>query len=153
MHLPKFKNLNFSLYFASDTDIFKIKGVNISLTNLSITWKNNKENCTLIGLQKKFPNLSNIKIITPKRKEDLFNFEFIKPIININENKNCKINKMDLLIGIPNNLIQLDCAPFEKLIEVKLILQPYIYNIGKIFPLLNDNCQTIFKSLKVFYFQ
>ena len=48
--LKKIKNLYFILYQISNYDISKIKGENKSLTNLSITWKNYKENCLLINL-------------------------------------------------------------------------------------------------------
>lgn len=70
------------------------------------------------------------------------------------ENKNCKINNIFLNISLPNiNLIQLDCGSFEKLIEIKLILQTKICNLDKVLPVLGNNCQIIFKSLKVFHFR
>ena len=153
--LKKIKNLYFSLFKMSDHNISTIQGENESLTNLSIIWDNNEDNCILISLQKKFPNLSTIKILTPKQQEeDLSKFWNVKPTININENENCKINNIFLNIRKPNtNLIQFDCCPFERLIEVRLYFQPKIYNLEYAFPLLGSNCQTIFRSLKVFHFQ
>ena len=100
--LQKLKKLDFSLYKTSDNDISKINGENTALTNLNIIWKNNKENCNLINLQKKFPNLSHINIITQEEDEDdedsSYSFGHEKPIIYINENKKCKINNIYLYI-------------------------------------------------------
>ena len=152
--LQKIKNLELSLYHLNDDDISKIEGENKSLTKLRVIWKKDNENCILINLQKKFLNLSNIEVISSGEKRDILNFVNIKPVININENKNCKINAISLTISIYNiNLIQLDCGPFEKLIEIKLILQTKIYNLDNLLPLLGNNCLTIFKSLKVFHFK
>ena len=156
--LKKLNHLELSIFKINDNDIAAIHGENISLNNLFINWRNDIEKCILINLEKKFPNLSKIKIIIPNEDEDEdededSSYNFKPSIININENKNSKINKIYLDINKPNDLIQLDCGAFEKLVEILLIIQPCIKNLEACFPILGKNCQIIFKSLKVFYFK
>lgn len=153
MNLKKLKTLRFGLSKENNNNIPKIKGENASITNLGINWVNDDEECDLTNLQKKFPNLSYIEIIIPKINEEPSNHFTIQKsaFININENKNCKVDKICMNIMGPYD-IQFNCGPFEKLISVIFDFHPYIYGLEEIFPLFGNNCQIIFESLKEFKF-
>ena len=152
INLKKLKIISFGLFQINDNDISKIEGENISIISLKLYWGKNKEKCILSNLQSKFPNLTEIEIINKNLNDNSLDI-FKKTMINIKENQNCKIYKIHLDIKNSNDLIQFNCGPFEKLVVIKFIFHPDIYNLENTFPLFSKNCEIIFKSLKIFYFQ
>ena len=144
--------LNMAEFYIKELDteeISHISGENTNLKTLIIHWANEKKDCNLITLQKKFPNLSKIIIESP---DD--DYENEKPIkIEIKENKNCKITNFTLKGTLQNN-IKFDCAPFSDLVKIKIKDTSNIYsNLKEILPLFNDSCKIKFLFLEKFKLQ
>ena len=149
INMKYLKNIKINLNNISNDDIRKINYKNISVTNLDIYWENYNDKCILNNLQQKFPNLFIFKLIIDFRGE-INKGE--KSIIKINENKESKISKIFMNVNYFNNLIQIECCPFDKLIEVYFEFKYHFNNLNNFFPLFEDNCQIIFKCLKKFRF-
>ena len=147
--LKSFKTLeyiNLPIININYTDISKIEDENIYVKNAEIEWYDDRD-CILYYLQDKFPNLTNLKINVSDISQG-FNQNSIFSL-EIKENKNCKINKF-LLDCFERNNIKFYIQSFENLIYVSLKFSPK-YEIKKdFFPLFNDNCKIIFKSLTYF---
>ena len=61
--IKSLNKISLDLYNINDEEISKINGENINVTQLTINWKNKNNDCNIINLQKKFPNLSKLYII------------------------------------------------------------------------------------------
>ena len=116
---------------------------------LNIIWKDFHYNCILNNLQKIFPNLSEIKI-NAKYNNPRSCSGKINQITNliINEEPDCKINKFE--ISGTNKSIQFYCQSFENLIDISINTLGIAYNTTKCFPIFNNDCNVIFKSLTNF---
>ena len=151
--LIKFKTLediDLHLYdFNQYTNLEKL-GENNSVTNLDLSLfmvKDNENTSILTPLLNIFPNLSKLTISAKYFQKYTFSG---KNILEIEENPNCKINIFKLYL-IDFNHIKLYCCPFDNLIEVEIYCHE-IKNIKSCFPIFNDKCNVIFKSLKSFSF-
>jgi len=120
----------------------KIQGENNSITKLEINFKENNNDCNILNFQNKLINLSELKIILP--------FVNIRASTNlkIEENLNCKVNTIE--IDGDNKNIILYCGPYENLVKVDISINCDIVNYKTIFPIFDNNCKTIFKSLNYF---
>ena len=116
---------------------------------LNIFWENFGYNCKLNNLQKLFPNLSEIKI-KAKYNDPHSSSGIIRQITNleINEEPDCKINKFE--ISGTNRCIQFYCQSFENLIDISINTLGIEYNTKECFPIFNNDCNVIFKSLTNF---
>ena len=133
------KNINFTINRISFQEIEKINGENESVTNMKVYCRNG--NGFLCDLEKKFPQLVSI-IANVSSRNSQGNYK-----LEIEENPDCKIN--NLTIRVNSEYIKLFCQSYEKLESINFNF------IGKIeskdiFPILNDKCQILFKSLKSF---
>ena len=151
--LKKLVKLNIVLSRYNDEDISKIQGKNEVITDLEINWENNFDNCILYNLQKKFPNLSSLRIYIPFYEDFSCDLE-IEPTLKIEENKSCKLNKFTICIEeYYNKSIQFYCCPYEDLIEVEFEFESNVKNLKDSFPIFNENCKTVFQSLRIFHFR
>ena len=137
------KNINLELKEIGDYQIANIPGENTSVVNMYIKWQNNYQDCILNNLQKKFPFATGMGLLTQYKK--------IQKFLEIQENPNCKINRLSLKIGGNKNIL-LDCQSFENLISIDFFVDGDIINIIDCFPLFNDKCKVKFKSLVYFKF-
>lgn len=126
-----------------DSEILWIIGKNYSVEKMKINWVKQNNDLIIYNLQDKFGKLSNIEMTSPKYENNH------KIILNITENKNCRINKFFLEAGMYHN-IQFYCEPFESLIEIKLTLNGKVINIKDALPIFNKDCKVIFRALNVF---
>ena len=134
--------IKFELGKLDNNQIAEIKGDNESIKIIDIKWKN--ENCILFNLQKKFPNASKIYLNCPNSYESYTSLE-------IKENKNIRIDTLQIhSIGKKNN-IKLYCTSYDKLVDVEY-KGGNIINIKESFPIFNDKCNVIFKNLINFKF-
>ena len=138
MRLNIFRNIN---------DIGEDFGQNNSVNKIYLNLQRNNKDCILFKFQSKFPNLSDLTIELPEKK----NINNYPTNLNIVENDKCKINNIHLK-GI-NLEIQLYCACFEKLVKFDFDLSAEVDNMDQYFPLFNENCNVIFKSLTFFKFK
>ena len=137
------KNINFEIKEIGDYQISNIQGENTSVVNVNIKWSNSYHDCIIHNLQKKFPFASSFELLTQYKK--------VQTYLEIQENPKCKINKLVLKIGGNKNIL-LYCQSFENLIYVDFFADGEIINIIDAFPLFNDKCKVIFKSLIYFKF-
>ena len=143
--MKSLKEVKISLKLLNDDDISKITGDNISVEKLEIYWDKKKQDCILINLQKKFPNVNNFSLTNCP-------FNVCDTNLQIVENKNCKINKL-ALYGI-NSVVKLYCLPFDNFVEFDLLIfHNKINGIKDSLPFMNKNCHLTFKSLRSFKFK
>ena len=143
--MKSLKEVKISLKIINDNDISEIQGENPSVEKLEIFWDKTIPDCTLINLQKKFPNVSSFSLTNPPI--NLFDTN-----LKIEKNINCKINKLVLYGGCSN--IKLYCLPLENLVEFELVM--FIDKEDGIkgsLPFLSKNCPLTFKSLRSFKFK
>jgi hypothetical protein len=126
-----------------DSEILWIIGKNYSVEKMKINWVKQNNDLVIYNLQDKFGKLSNIEMTSPKYENNH------KIILNITENRNCRINKFYLEAGMYHN-IEFYCQPFENLIEIKLTLNGKVINIKDALPIFNKDCKVIFRALNVF---
>ena len=143
--MKSLKEVIISIKLLEDNDISKIPGQNSSVEKLDIYWDKIIPDCMIINLQKKFPNVNTFSLTnSPKNLFDTH--------LQIEENINCKINKLALYGGHSN--IKLYCLSFDNLVEFDLLM-----NIGKFngikgsLPFMRENCLLTFNSLKSFKFK
>ena len=141
LSIKTLKDVNIEIKEIGENEILTIRGENTSVVNLNIKWTNNVHDCILNNLQDKFPFASNISLFTPYKRKDTF--------LEIQENPKCKINKFSLKIGGNRNII-FNCQSFQNLISVDFCVSCDIINCINSFPLFNDECKVIFKSLTNF---
>ena len=141
LSIKTLKDVTIEIKEIGENEISTISGVNTSVVNLNIKWTNNIHDCILNNLQDKFPFASNISLFTPYKKMETF--------LEIQENPNCKINKISLKIG-GNRSIIFYCQSFQNLISVDFCVNCDIINFINSFPLFNDECKVVFKSLTNF---
>jgi hypothetical protein len=143
--MKSLKEVIISLKLLDDNDISKIPGENSSVEKLDIYWDKTIPDCMIINLQKKFPNVNNFSLTNSPK--NLFDTNLL-----IEENINCKINKLALYGGHSN--IKLYCLPFENLVEFDLLMLTNKFNgIKGSLPFMSYNCLLTFKSLKSFKFK
>ena len=145
------KEVSFYLKEITNNEISEIKGINNSVTSLTINWTNKENDCILFGLQNKFPSLANINLnlyyITPPYyyyyvgfKSDLeFKYNALSRIKNININ------------GAGNLNLKLYCK-YESLESLNIRVRNDIKNLNDGFPFFKEQCQIIFENLISFEF-
>ena len=157
IEIKTIKEIKIDLKYITEENIKEIKGENTSVEKLIINWMNSSDynyffdlkqnNIKLDGLQDKFPNLKEFIIYI-----GVNNFQKLGKL-EINQNSNCKINKFKFSGGLnDNNTIYLYTAPFENLVDIEFACMGPDFNFKESFPLFNEKCETVFKSLKIFKF-
>jgi hypothetical protein len=142
--MKELKQLTFELNFLEE--ILKIHGDNSSVESLSMGLGDLKENNMLNNLIEKFPNVSYLSLNAQN-----YNFISDNSYLKINENSKSKIKIMDLTIHNNNHII-LDSSPYEELTRIQFDIKDEIINIKEAFPLFNEKCNVIFKSMTSFKF-
>ena len=141
LDLYDFKDFSFLEKFQQNNNSVKNVGLQLYMV------KDNVEESLITYLEDKFPNLYELSI----RSQHLQNFTYNgKNILEIEENPNCKVNIFELNL-LDFNHIKIYCCPFENLVKVGIYCHE-IKNIKSFFPIFNDKCNKIFKSLKTFSF-
>jgi len=142
--MKSLKELTLSLKLLDENDISGINGINTSVEKLVIHWHKSDIDCNVINLQKKFPNVNSFSLVTKHDSSD--------NNLQIEENANCKINKLTLYAG--KSYIRLYCVPLVNLVELDLIIFAKQFNgIKESLPFFSNNCPLVFKSLKSFKFK
>ena len=134
------KEISIELKEIDDYVISEFQGKNVSVTNIDIKWLNEKKDCIIDNLQKKFLNLNTINIITSYKR--------CQSTLDIRENPECKVVNFSLKIGGKKNII-LYCQSFENLVSVDFYVNGDV-NIIDSFPLFKEDSEVIFKSLTYF---
>ena len=145
--LNTLKELSLFLHEINVNDIGEDFGENNSVNKIYLNLESNNEDCILFKFQSKFPNLSDLTIELPEKKS----IDNYPTNLNILASDKCKITNIHLK-GI-NLEIQLFCGSFEKLVKFDLDLSDEVDNLDQYFPLFNENCGVIFKSLTFFKFK
>ena len=132
-------------------EIFKIDIQNLSIKKLDFyiglyrydleIIRGNEEN-SFCDFENKFPNLLDLKLFINRQESS----EYASTEIKIEENPNCKINKIDLTLNGGTNTLKFYCQPFENLEIIKINITQES-NILKSLPMFKDNNKTIYKSL------
>ena len=143
--MKSLKEVIISIKLLDDNDISKIPGQNSSVEKLDIYWDKIIPDCMIINLQKKFPNVNTFSLTnSPKNLFDTH--------LQIEENINCKINKLALYGGHSN--IKLYCLSFDNLVEFDLLMNIDKFNgIKGSLHFMSKNCLLTFNSLKSFKFK
>ena len=141
--IKSLKNVRLILKKINSDEISKIQGENNSINKLEINFKENKNDLNILNFQNKLINLSELKIILP-----FVNNTRASTNLKIEENLNCKVNTIEIN-GDSKNII-LYCGPYENLVKVDIYINCDIVNYKTIFPIFDNNCKTIFKSLNYF---
>ena len=144
LSLKSLKDSVFTIKKIEPNIISKIKGINKTVTKMKINWYNTDSDCILFDLQNKFPNLLEIDINARSFTKSNKNKGKVK--LEILENLNCKINKFSLFAEGKNN-IKFFCGSFKNLKDVEFNIDNNTINVKDGFPIFNDKCKTIFKSL------
>ena len=134
------KEISIELKEIDDYVISEFQGKNVSVTNIDIKWLNEKKDCIIDNLQKKFLNLNTINILTSYKR--------CQSTLDIRENPECKVVNFSLKIGGKKNII-LYCQSFENLVSVDFYVNGDV-NIIDSFPLFMEDSEVIFKSLTYF---
>ena len=142
------KFIEIYLYNIFDEDISKIKGENTSIKEAKIQWLS-EDNCILYNLQNKFPELSNLRICISDYEQGFNQNPYSS--IEIKENPKCKINQFEINSFLGMN-IKFYIQSFESLVSVSFDIAMRFDISKNNFPIFNDNCKIIFKSLKNFRF-
>ena len=99
--LKNLKEFSINLDNISDNDISTINDENYSVTRMDVYWLNNNEDCILYNLQNKFKNLTKLVL-----NQNIYSIK--NKILEIKENKNCKVNKITLNQISGNNIANLE---------------------------------------------
>ena len=146
MTINTLKEIEFEFGKINDDEISLINGENTSVEIIAIKYKKENEDITLYNLEKKFPNLVGLAI-----EGNDYSIQGPGTNLEIKENDKCKINSLSIDIGGYSN-IKLCCQNFENLKEIRIELRDKINNLENAFPLFNNECNVIFKSLTKFSF-
>jgi hypothetical protein len=152
IQIKTLKKISLCVCEINDQQIWQIKGVNPSVTELIVNWNPSHIHAKLDSLQQKFPNLSYFELRLPYFEDIWGDFEEYPPYIEINPKDNCKITKFSLVIQRYNNFFKFDCAPYNKLEEISFSLITNIYRIRYALPIFDDDCKIKFNSLTKFSF-
>jgi len=144
LSLNSLKEITFTITDIDPNIFSKIKGINKVVTKMSVIWNNTEKDCILFDLQSKFPNLLeiDIKINSYHNSNKLKR----KKKLEIIENSNCKINKFSLFAH-GKKQIKFFCGAFKNLKDVEFKIDNNTINVKDGFPIFNDKCKIIFKSL------
>lgn len=137
--MKNIKELELKLVNIEHNKISEIKGKNTSVTKMEIFYNEIK----LFSLQEKFPNLLYLYIKTCTE-------ENMSPYLIIKENKNCKINNLEIDMD-KEQIIKTYCGPYKKMESIKFFFKVNI-ELKNSFPIFYDKCQILFKSLLIFKF-
>ena len=147
--LKTLKELNLVLNEINVNNIEDIEGENNSVNKIYLNLERNRNDCILLNFQNKFPNLSDLTInFSGKNIYDANDSHYSH--VNIIENEKCIINNIKLT-GVHKD-IELFCCNYEKLVKFDFYLANQS-NVSENFPLFNENCNIIFKSLNFFRFK
>ena len=131
----------------NNEQISQIQCKNNSVTEMYIkndNIKNDFNDCNYILLQNIFPNISDIFFdINYRKKEDK---EIIYGIV---ENPDCKVKNIYMEIHFSPSF-KFYCQSYEKLESVNFNIFSQEINLIKLFPIMSDKNNIIFKSLKSF---
>lgn len=156
----KIINLELFLFYFNHEELKEIKEdiintsaneLNLKLLNTAAFLPNNNNKCLINEFQKRFINVSKIVIENIIKRVGAF-YKRGETNIEIEENTNCNITDFSLTVQqmtIP--FIKFNCCKFENLINLSLSFSIIIDNLENSFPIFNDKCKIIFKSLKSFY--
>ena len=118
---------------------------NKSIKNMHIMLKEILENSNISQFISKFENLSELAMhINIGEEESIME-------LNINENKNCKIDKL-YLYGFGFEKLEIPCGLYSNLIELVLRENGEISNLENSFPLFQKNCNIKFNNLTKFVY-
>ena len=131
------KEFNIHFKEIKHEDILKLEGENLSVNKINIRWDND---CLLNDLQYKFPNSTELNIISEK-KSNIENFLTIKEALKI------KTNKISISL---NSNTELYCQSFDKLKSIDICSDNKILNLEKLPIIIND--QKVYSSLIDFSF-
>ena len=152
IQIKTLKTITLCLCEINSQQIWQIKGVNPSVTELIVNWNPSHIHAKLDSLQQKFPNLSYFELKLPYFEDIWGDFEEYPPYIEINPKDDCKITKFSLRVQRYNNYFKFDCAPYNKLEEISFSLITNINSIRYALPIFDEHCQITFNSLTKFYF-
>ena len=146
MKIKTLKKIEFEFGKINDDEIALINGENTSVEVVKINYLKENNDITLYNLEKKFPNILELFI-----EADKYSVQGSDTNLEIKENDKCKIDRLFLDIGGYLN-IKFYCQNFQNLKEIKIELRDSITNLEDAFPLFNNKCDIIFKSLTKFSF-
>ena len=139
------KEITYILKKINDYNISEVNGENTSVTKLNIEWCNKEfEPSILNNLQKKFPNLTELKINSSFAK--INNCE-----VKIEENPLTKINDFKIELT-SKNIISFYCQKYDKIKSVYFDINYDLYFVKLNFPIFKKKNHIIFSSLLSFTF-
>lgn len=143
------KKINIKFEKIKNENILKINGENTSLIEARINW-NHSGDCIIDLLQnQKFLNLTKLTIIIdPPYYNYKTGHEYYKPNLEVLSKKDCKLNQFYIIMAKKANL-KLYCCKLEDLIQAVFDIR-FGIKVKINFPILNEKCDIIFKSLKTF---
>ena len=144
INIGTLKEIYIILRQINNNDISNIKGVNHSVKDICVNWKNEND-CLLYSLQDKFSKLNNliVKISNMKREKEIY--------VKIKGNSNCNTHEININCNGEGN-IELYVESFENLFRVNFSFDNKINDIENLFPIFNDKCSINFKFLTHFSF-
>ena len=162
IEIKTLKEIKIDISYISNDDIESIKGENTSVEKLIINWENHNnyyytnfnydyKEIILYSFQKKFPNLKEFEIYINDLLHVSHNND--SSILEITPSSNCKINKFKYAgVENENSSTIFYIAPYEDLVSVEFGCMKSSFKLEDSFPLFNEKCNSIFKSLINFKF-
>ena len=142
--LTNLTNVKLYIKQIGDKEISEIQGVNYTVTSITINWMNTINDCILFGLQKKFPNLTDLVINIP------YSINLKKysngTYLQCKENFESKIKNITL-IGGGNTNLEFYCN-YEILESFEIRIKNNIKNLEESFTFLKKNYSYKFKQLR-----
>ena len=142
LSLKKLKRVLYGLSSYTNEEILKIKGENLSVEKLSLMHKNIDNENIINNCINKFPNAHDFSLVA-------FNCEFSHEdfiYIEIKEDPHSKIKSFQVEAN-RMNAIKFNCSSYENLTDVGFNIKGRLYNFKYSFPIFNNKCNVIFKSL------
>ena len=144
------KKITLKLNQIKDEGISDFIFENTSVKEMHIYYKFKDGSCKFYSLQNKFINLSDLFI-------DIFckgsYYSTTPPKYELLENPNSKVKNIHLYLSEEINEFKIYFQSYEKLESIYLNMTIRKINLENFFPLFNDKCNIIFKSLKSFTFR
>ena len=138
------KSIKFYIKQIGDKEISEIQGVNYTVTSITINWMNTVNDCILFGLQKIFPNLTDLVINISN--SNYLNKNSSGAYLQSVEYYYSRIKNIKI-IGGGNTNIKLYCN-YEALESFEIIVKNKIKNLEEGLAFLMKHCPYEFKQLR-----
>ena len=141
LSMKKLKTLMCSVNLNEDNELNKVQGENTSVEKITIFQEDIPGENDLNDFLKRFPNASHFTLCSINQ-----NFLSDEIYLDIREDYKSNIKSFDLQLK-ENDLAIFNCSSYENLTNVEFELKGQVVNLNNSFPIFNEKCDVLFKSL------